>query len=311
MKSRFLLPVLVMAICAMVVAAMVMLIPPRMGAPSNEDIPLGDQEAIADMLSKIDEAEIHDTVFALQDLASRHYGELGNAKASEYLYGRLSNIDGLTVEYQGGDIRNVIATLPGSNSSSSTICMVGAHYDSVNDADPAHAPGATDNGGGVAIVLELARVMSQHTFENTIQFALWNAEDGGADARGSEVYAQQAADNELDILLYLNFDSSCYDPDGHLVLDVMSDQRSQWVSDMMVQHNSLYAIGFTLTLNAHDCWSDHRAFWDQGYPAVMTHQEDHDPAHTSRDTIDKVSTLYAKKNGQLGLSVLARLAQLS
>ena len=38
-------------------------------------------------------------------------------------------------------------------------------------------------------------------------------------------------------------------------------------------------------------------------------QENHGPAHTPDDTIDKVSTFYAMKNGQLGIAVLAELAE--
>ena len=41
----------------------------------------------------------------------------------------------------------------------------------------------------------------------------------------------------------------------------------------------------------------------------MIHTESHGPAHRLEDTVDKVSTLYAMKNCQLGMSVLARLAQ--
>ena len=40
----------------------------------------------------------------------------------------------------------------------------------------------------------------------------------------------------------------------------------------------------------------------------MTHEETHGPAHTPSDTIDKVSTEYALKNGQLGMAVLAQTA---
>ena len=72
--------------------------------------------------------------------------------------------------------RNVIATLPGTDSASERVVVVGAHYDS-HASDSATAPGATDNGAGVAIVLELARVMSTHQFGDDIQFAFWNAEE--------------------------------------------------------------------------------------------------------------------------------------
>jgi len=78
---------------------------------------------------------------------------------------------------------------------------------------------------------------------------------------------------------------------------------------MMTDYNSLYNIDFTLTHNVHPCGSDHIPFWQHGYTAVMTHAESHGPAHTEYDTVDKVSTLYAKKNGQLVMSVLASLAE--
>jgi Zn-dependent M28 family amino/carboxypeptidase len=294
----------------MAVAAMVVIDPLITAPSSNDEVPLGDQDVIADMLRQVDEAEIYDAVYALQNFTSRHYGQPGNVEASDYIYSQLSGIAGLSVEYQSGELRNVIATLPGLDAVSSTVYMVGAHYDSVNEAGGSDSLGATDNGGGVAIVLELARIMSQYRFNHTVMFSFWNAEDGGADTKGSEAYAQHAADSGMDIALYMNFDSSCYDPDGRLVLDIMTNPQSRWVSSMMAQHNSLYEIGFTLTYNVHDCWSDHRSFWDHGFDAVMTHQEEHGYAHSADDTVDKVSTLYAKKNGQLGMSVLARLAEL-
>jgi hypothetical protein len=265
---------------------------------------------ITQMIQKINESSIYSTVYSLQSFRTRYYGSSGNTEASTWLYNELYNISGLTVEYQNGEYRNVIATLPGQDSASSGIYMVGAHYDSINTADTNYAPGATDNAGGVAIVLELARIMSQYTFKHTLKFALWNGEEAGAHEKGSTIYTDYAKTNNLNISLYINFDSSCYDPDNHFILDIMSNDQSQWVSDLMTQYNSLYHIGFILTYNVHlSCWSDHQSFWHQDYTAVMTHEETHGPAHTNNDTIDKVSTLYAKKNGQLGMSVLAKLSE--
>jgi hypothetical protein len=269
--------------------------------------PYSQDPVIAEMLQQVDENNIHGTIGDLQNLTTRYYGTSGNMEASKYLYDRLSSISGLSVEYQGR-LRNVVATLPGSDAAA--VYMVGAHYDSESD-DLNYAPGATDNGGGVAIVLELARVMSQYTFVHTIKFALWNAEEGGADIGGSQEYVRHAVAEHENIALYMNFDSSCYDPDDRLVLDIMHNDRSKWVSDMMAQNNRLYGIGFNLTyqvFNAHG--SDHRSFWGAGYPAVMTHSERHGPAQTVNDTADKVSMPYAKKNGQLCMSVIASLAGL-
>jgi hypothetical protein len=189
--------------------------------------------------------------------------------------------------------------------------MVGAHYDSISSST--RAPGATDDACGVAIVLELARVMSQHQFSHTIAFALWNAEEQGM--LGSSAYTEYAVQNSLKIPLYFNYDSSCYDPSGRFILDIMCNSQSSWAKDMMTQDNTLYGIGFTLTYNVHTCGADYKSFWGRGYTAVMTHEEptlysnDHGPAHTSSDTIDQVSTAYALKNGQLGMAVLAQVAE--
>ena len=126
--------------------------------------------------------------------------------------------------------------------------MVGAHYDGIS-SDPARAPGATDNACGVAIVLELARVVSQHQFNHTIAFALWNAEEEGN--QGSNAYAESAARSSLKIPLYFNYDSSCYDPARRFVLDTKYNNQSAWAQELMTRDNTLYGIGFTLTYNVH------------------------------------------------------------
>ncbi len=267
----------------------------------------GEQEynpATAAMLAEINETELWNTTYDLQNFSTRVFGTDGNREAGEYLSARFADIPGLEVEFQGGELKNVVATLPGSGNASDEVVVVGAHYDS-RSSDPARAPGATDNGCGVAIVLELARVMSSHSFDRTVQFALWNAEEDGR--YGSADYAGNATNP---VVLYLNYDSACYDPENRSVLDIIYDERSADIAALMTDHNSLYATNFTLTSNNHTCASDHVPFRDRGFPAVTTHSEEHGPAHTPDDTIDHVSFGYAKKNAQLGLSVLAEVAGL-
>ena len=253
---------------------------------------------IAEMLSQINTTEIYNTVYALQNFLTRKYGTTENMAAAAYIYDRLSSIPQLDVAYQGIN-QNVIATLSGVNGTPDEIYIVGAHYDSIS-SDPNLAPGATDNGGGVAIVLEFARIMSQYSFNHSLKFAFWNNEEAGM--FGSAEYAEYASSNGV------NIDSSCYDPDGRLVLDIISNQQSNWISNLMTQHNALYGINFTLTYNTHTSSSDHEAFWYYGFPAVATQSESTGPAHSPQDTVDAISTLYAQKNGQLGMSVIAALA---
>ncbi len=260
--------------------------------------------AIAAMLAEIDESELRNTTYDLQNFSTRAFGSAGNREAGEYLYRRLASVPGLEVEFQGGELNNVVATLPGSDTASDGVVVVGAHYDS-KSSDPARAPGATDNGCGVAIVLELARVMSRHSFNRTVQFAFWNAEEVGR--YGSADYAGNVT---VPVVLYFNYDSACYDPMNRSVLDIVYDERSADIAALMADYNALYGMNFTLTENRHTCESDHIPFRALGFPAVTTHCEEHGPAHTPDDTIDRVSFGYAKRNAQLGLSVLAKVAGL-
>jgi hypothetical protein len=260
---------------------------------------------IAEMLSKVDTAEIYSTIYALQSFTTRCYGYSGNTQTAAYLYGRFSNIPGLAVEYQSS-YNNVIATLSGVDSTSKEIYVFGAHYDSKNYENESFAPGATDNGGGVAIVLELARIMSQYRFNNTLKFALWNDEEWGM--LGSTAYVQDAYGKNTNVSVYVNFDGCCYNS-RQMATVVMYNQKSNWVSNMMAEYNTLYGIGLTLSYNTHNDYSDHIPFWNYGYTAVMVHEGTHGPYHTPDDTIDKVSTVFAMKNGQLGMSVLAALAK--
>jgi hypothetical protein len=105
-------------------------------------------------------------------------------------------------------------------------------------------------------------------------------------------------------------DNACgVGPEGKCILDLMFNDQSSGIAGLMKERNSLYKPGFTLTENVHTCFSDYKPFWEHGFCAVMTHAEQHAPvALTPNDTVAYISTLYAKKNGELGLAILAELA---
>jgi hypothetical protein len=78
-------------------------------------------------------------------------------------------------------ITNVVATLRGTTSPERVYVVTG-HYDSRNTdvLDPTgDAPGADDDGSGVAVVLELARVFATRPTEATIVFATVAGEEQG------------------------------------------------------------------------------------------------------------------------------------
>lgn len=261
---------------------------------------------LEEMIAQISVENIDRTALDLQNFRTRVYPSSGNRQAAAYLHDRLASIPGLEVGYQSDRYRNVIATLPGKESASGEVIVVGAHYDS-SSSDPEDAPGATDNAGGVAIVLELARVMGGYQFDRTIQFAFWNAEE--TDREGSAEYVSHASETSQGIPIYVNYDSSSYDPDDRYILDVMFNEASKPFAELLSQYNTEYAINLDLTFNEHDCGSDHESFWEGGYPAITTHSRSHAPeTHSPDDTVDLISSRYAKKNAQLGMLVLATTA---
>lgn len=96
-------------------------------------------------------------------------------------------------------ISNIIATLQGSTEPN-RVYVVSGHYDSrvtdvLNFIDD--SPGADDDGSGVAVSMELARIMATHKPAATIVFAAVAGEEQGL--FGSDFQAQQLLEAGADV----------------------------------------------------------------------------------------------------------------
>ena len=103
--------------------------------------------------------------------------------------------------------KNVVAVLPGRDTSDASSIIIEAHLDSrCADNCDIHclAEGMEDNGSGVALVLELARVMSRFVYDHTIVFMTVTGEEQGL--VGSNAYAVYAVQQGLKIKTVLNND---------------------------------------------------------------------------------------------------------
>jgi Zn-dependent M28 family amino/carboxypeptidase len=105
-------------------------------------------------------------------------------------------------------ITNIVATLKGTQpASTNRVYVVSGHYDSrcTGPIDAkCEAPGADDDGSGVAAMMEMARVMSQHSFDATIKFITVAGEE--EDLYGSAHFAKVAKQQHMDIEGMLNND---------------------------------------------------------------------------------------------------------
>jgi Zn-dependent M28 family amino/carboxypeptidase len=87
------------------------------------------------------------------------------------------------------------------------VIIVGAHIDS-RVSDPMNAasdaPGANDDGSGVALVLEAARILSKEKFRATIVYAVFSGEEQGL--YGGTLLAETAKQKEWTVSAMLNND---------------------------------------------------------------------------------------------------------
>jgi len=247
--------------------------------------------------------------------AGRNYVEKkGLAAARAYIAAQFeaSGYSVRHLEYQIGDDRfaNLEVTRPGTTRPDE-IVIVGAHYDAVIGA-----PGANDNGSGVAAVLELARRFKDKEFPRSIRFVAFVNEEPPhftQETMGSDVYARQAAHEKQKIVAMYSLETIGYFRDdagsqqypplfnlfyprtGNFIAFV-GDLRSRGLVTRSLRSFRAHAkfpsegIAAPATIPGIN-WSDHWSFWKQGYPAIMitdTAPYRYPHYHSAEDTPDKV-----------------------
>ena len=169
------------------------------------------------------------------------------------------------------------------------IVVVGAHYDAFLDC-----PGANDNASGVAALLEIARSMRLRPTARTLRFVAFVNEEPPHFAResmGSRVYARairQRGDNVTAMLALetIGYYSSrpgsqrypppfsWYYPDTGDFIGFVGNLGSRGLVRECVgsfrKHTRFPSEGAAAPgMITGIGWSDHRSFWQEGYPGVM------------------------------------------
>ncbi len=140
-----------------------------------------------------------------------------------------------------GSHKNITATLPGTGPNKDEVILIEAHYDSrchdVCDID-CQALGMEDNGSGSALVLELARVMSQYELDRTIIFMLTIGEEQGL--HGATALAEYCVDNDIKVYAVLNNDIV----GGVICGETASPPGCPGLNDVDSTNVRLYSFGF-------------------------------------------------------------------
>ncbi len=189
-------------------------------------------------------------------------------------------------EFSGTTYCNLILDLPAAAAAKTPPILIGAHYDAVHAS-----PGADDNATGVAVLLELARVFAQSPSRAPLRLVAFDAEEYGR--LGSQVTAQLLAEEQQPLRLMLSLEMLGYcDPtpgsqNYPAGLDRFFPNRGDFLAlvgnlktipDLWRCRHHLRQCGMPCEILP--IWnqghpiprlrdSDHAAFWDAGYNAIL------------------------------------------
>lgn len=246
-------------------------------------------------------------------LGPRIPGTPGHARAIDWMESRLVDA-GWEVErqsfwHEGIALTNLIVTH--ENGANGMPLILGAHFDTrpIAERDPIDpnqpVPGANDGASGVAVLLELARVLDLDRIDFPVWMVFFDAEDSGGlngwdwalgsrffvEALASPVRAAVIIDmvGDHDLELYFEGNSS-------------PDLRS----DIWETGREMGFPGFIPEVR-HFIIDDHTPFLQKGIPAVDIIDFDYPYWHTSQDDLERVS---AESLEQVGRTLEAWLESL-
>jgi Zn-dependent M28 family amino/carboxypeptidase len=183
--------------------------------------------------------------------------------------------------------------------------LLGAHFDTRPAADRDPTPyhrakwiaGANDGASGVAVLLELARVLNPNYLPYNVQLAFFDAEDRGQLAGWPFSVGARYAARRLTV-----------PPAAVVIVDMVGDANQT----LYLERTStpalaaeIWAVANSLGYRAHfipqpkyAIIDDHLPFAERGLPAANLIDFDYPAWHTTADTVDKVSAASLERVGR-------------
>ncbi len=170
--------------------------------------------------------------------------------------------------------RNGIGLKKGSSSEEIIVC---GHIDSW------YSEGAVDNGSGIAMLVELARLMQAYRFGRSVRFVTFGSEELGL--HGSKAYTRAHQDLS-NVVCVLNLDCSAVREGTLTVTTNENRQFRDFMEEIKKQVHTDFYLYDEITR-----YSDHYSFREKGVPcaAFLSRSQSYAFAHTDYDSLDKVS----------------------
>lgn len=209
-----------------------------------------------------------------------------------------------------GSLKNVIGVIPGKKPElSDRSVVIGAHYDHLGAGGAGGLgkihPGADDNASGVAVLLELARVLNESlTPDRSIVFAAFTGEEEGRVGSRYYVNNEKAHPAEKAIGM-INLDTV-----GRLgkrkLLVLGAGSAREWVH---IFRGAGFVTGVGIeTVSGELDSSDQKSFREAGVPAVQLFSGPHPDYHRPGDTADRIDPDGLVKTAAVAKEVIEYLA---
>jgi leucyl aminopeptidase len=206
--------------------------------------------AIEKIARQVSSLEIEGTISDLVAFETR-WSHQKQLDVANYLFERLRIHLSTTYfheyEFWGVNWKNVVGIIPGEIHPEQVV-VVCAHLDSKSEKRLVYAPGADDNASGCAAVLELTRILSQHSFKRSLRFIIFSREE--TDQQGSTAYVRSIDKDKEEITAALNLDMIAHGSNDEDI-DLVTRPKYRWLVDEIDELAHLYGFATRKIVDKH------------------------------------------------------------
>lgn len=252
-------------------------------------------------------------------LGYRYPGSPGHDRTREYLTEVLGrHADSLEVQsFRAASadtsifLTNLIGHFDGTGEET---VLLGAHWDTRPRADEDPEPanrlrpiaGANDGASGVAVLLELARLMQETPPPRDVDVVLFDAEDSGDLGRwewcvGSRIYARSLGDRRPDYGIIVDMVG---DRDLEIYIERNSEKYAYAIVEKVWRAAEDLGVSEFVRKTKHTMFDDHIPLLRAGVPTIVVIDFDYPYWHTLADTPDKCSPRSLEAVGRVLAAVI-------